>query len=143
MRIVLDTNVFVAGLLTPFGTCGEIVRMITSGAFTLYVDARILAEYNDVLRRPCFDIQPGRADIVIGYIECSAEVFDTSPLAAPLPDPDDASFLEVALAAHAECLVTGNMKHFPDDRRSGVRVLTPAEFMAFYKRSATRASKQG
>ena len=43
MRIVLDTNVLVSGLLTPFGTCGDVVRMLTSGSFTLCVDARIPA----------------------------------------------------------------------------------------------------
>ena len=42
MNIVLDTNVLVAGLLSPFGPCGEIVRMVSSGALTLAFDARIL-----------------------------------------------------------------------------------------------------
>ncbi len=31
MRIVLDTNVLVSGLLSPFGTCGQIVRMLAAG----------------------------------------------------------------------------------------------------------------
>jgi len=31
MKIVLDTNVLVSGLLTPFGTSGEIVRMVSAG----------------------------------------------------------------------------------------------------------------
>ena len=45
MKIVLDTNVLVAGLLTPFGSSGEIVRMAFSGGHLLYIDARILSEY--------------------------------------------------------------------------------------------------
>jgi predicted nucleic acid-binding protein len=45
MRIVFDTNVLVAGLLSPFGPCGEIVRMVSSGEVTLCFDALILAEY--------------------------------------------------------------------------------------------------
>ena len=32
MKAVVDTNVLVAGLLSPFGPPGEIVRMIASGA---------------------------------------------------------------------------------------------------------------
>lgn len=52
MRIVLDTNVLVAGLLSPFGPCGEIVRMVSSGEPALCFDARILSEVNDVLKRP-------------------------------------------------------------------------------------------
>jgi len=51
MDIVIDTNVLVAGLLSPFGACGEIVRMVSAGKLTLSFDARILSEYNEVLRR--------------------------------------------------------------------------------------------
>ena len=36
VRIVLDTNVLVAGLLSPFGPCGEIVRMVSSGEFLAF-----------------------------------------------------------------------------------------------------------
>jgi len=28
MKIVLDTNALLAGLLTPFGPCAQIVRMV-------------------------------------------------------------------------------------------------------------------
>lgn len=54
MNIVLDTNVLVAGLLSPFGTCGEIVRMVSSGELRLSFDARIFTEYEEVLNRPKF-----------------------------------------------------------------------------------------
>jgi putative PIN family toxin of toxin-antitoxin system len=141
MRVVLDTNVLVAGLLSPLGTCGEIVRMLTSGNFSLCVDARTLFEYHDVLRRPHFDFDPSRAETVLEYIRTSAEVFHASPLAASLPDPDDAAFLEVAIAAKAKCLVTGNLKHFPASRRCGARVLLPAEFLDLYRK--LRAAQPG
>lgn len=54
MRIVLDTNVLVAGLLAPFGPCGpcdEIVRMVSSDELVLSLDARTLTEYEEVLGR--------------------------------------------------------------------------------------------
>ena len=54
MNIVLDTNVLVAGLLSPFGPCGEIIRMVSSGKLALSVDARILSEYSEVLHRSRF-----------------------------------------------------------------------------------------
>ena len=57
MKIVLDTNVLVAGLLSPFGPCAQIVRMVSSGDLTLYFDARILSEYSEVLRRSKFRFQ--------------------------------------------------------------------------------------
>ena len=54
MKVVIDTNVIVSGLLTPFGNSAEIVRMITSGKLNLCFDARILTEYEEVLKRPKF-----------------------------------------------------------------------------------------
>jgi putative PIN family toxin of toxin-antitoxin system len=126
MKVVLDTNVLVSGLLTPFGTCGEIVRMLTSGELVLCVDARILLEYDDVLRRSKFSIDARSVDVLREYIQTSSERHACVPLATPLPDPDDSQFLEVALAAAADCLVTGNSKHFPQRCRGRVSVLSPA-----------------
>lgn len=54
VKVVVDTNGLVAGLLSAFGPAGEIVRMIASSALSLCFDARILAEYGDVLLRPKF-----------------------------------------------------------------------------------------
>jgi uncharacterized protein len=133
MIIVLDTNVLVSGLLTPFGVCGEIVRMIPSGDLSLCVDARILSEYRDVLSRSRFKIDPDRVESVLEYIEHGEDFFSPRPLAFSLPDPDDAPFLEVAIASSAECLVTGNLKHFPANRRGGVRILSPSEFLEFFR----------
>jgi predicted nucleic acid-binding protein len=47
-----------------------------------------------------------------------------------LPDRDDEMVLELAIAAQADRLVTFNLRHFADAERFGVRVCTPAEFLA-------------
>jgi uncharacterized protein len=138
VRIVLDTNVLVSGLLTPFGTCGEIVRLLTTGEIILCVDARILLEYGDVLHRSRFAIATQKADVVLEYIRDSGHFPATAPVDGTLPDVDDIPFLEVALSAKAQCLVTGNLKHFPPLHRAGVRVLSPAEFLDFFRRHRTR-----
>ncbi|MDP2755681.1 MAG: putative toxin-antitoxin system toxin component, PIN family, partial [Nitrospirota bacterium] len=68
MNIVLDTNVLVAGLLSPFGPCGEIVRMVSSGELILLFDARILSEYDEVLRRPKFKFEEEKVVALLYYI---------------------------------------------------------------------------
>jgi len=133
MKIVLDTNVLVAGLLTPFGPCAQIVRMVSSGDLTLCLDARILSEYDEVLRRPKFRLDTDKVAAILDYIEHGGELVASSPLADPLPDPDDHPFLEVALAGCAACLITGNLAHFPPKRRQGAQVLSPAEFLRSYR----------
>lgn len=133
MRIVLDTNVLVSGLLSPFGTCGELARMLTTGTLVLCVDARILLEYDEVLRRSKFDIEPARVDLLMEHIVTTAEVHAADPLDVALPDVADSLFLEVALASAANFLVTGNLKHFPEHHRAGVCVVSPRAFIEEYR----------
>lgn len=134
MNIVLDTNVLVAGLLTPFGPCGEIVRMVSSGELTLSLDARILTEYQEVLDRPKFKFDKDKVVALLDHIEHRGVTVASSPLPHSLPDIDDEPFLEVAIAARAICIVTGNQVHFPTGLCQGVMVFSPSDFLVFYKK---------
>ena len=133
MRIVLDTNVLVSGLLSPFGPPGEIVRLISSGTVTLCLDARILGEYVEVLARPRFGFGQDSIAALLDYLVFASETVAAEPLPVRLPDRDDEPFLEVASACEADCLVTGNLAHYPVDGRAGINVLSPAQFMERYR----------
>ena len=133
MKIVLDTNVLVAGLLSPFGPCGEIVRMVSSGEVMLCFNALILTEYNEVLYRPKFGFDRDRVAALIDHIEHRGHTVASSPLRHSLPDPDDEAFLKAVIAGKAECLVTGNASHFPSKLCQGRKVLSPSGFLTFYK----------
>ena len=137
MDIVIDTNVLVAGLLSPFGACGEIVRMVSAGELTLSFDARILSEYNEVLRRPRFGFEEEKVAAFLDYIVYRGRAVAPSPLSHSLPDPDDEPFLEVTLASQSVCLVTGNQKHFPAERCQDAKVISPDEFLSFFKSRQT------
>jgi len=134
MKIVLDTNVFVSGLLTPFGSSGEIVRMISAGKLILQYDSRMLLEYQEVLYRPKFQFNREDIDLLFDYINKNGQIVPTSPLKKRLPDPDDEPFLEVAIGGEAECLVTGNKVHYPRQFREGTKTLSPSEFINFYRK---------
>ena len=134
MKIVLDTNVIVSGVLTPFGAPGEIVRMVASGALELCYDARVLSEYQDVLLRPKFPFDQDHIDALLDQIKACGHVVAAKPLAKRLPDPNDEPFLEVALAEEVRCLVTGNLKHYPVKKRQGMSVVSPTEFLKAYRK---------
>jgi putative PIN family toxin of toxin-antitoxin system len=141
MEIVIDTNVLVAGLLSPFGACGEIVRMVSVGELTLSFDARIILEYKEVLRRPKFGFEEDKIASFLDYIVYRGRAVAPTPLPYSLPDPDDESFLEVALASQAGCLVTGNQEHFPAELCKGAKVITPNEFLIFFKNQLAKKKR--
>jgi uncharacterized protein len=112
MRIVLDTNVLVSGLISPHGPPGRLVDMVVGGSLAILVDDRILREYAEVLTRPRFGFDRATALQFVALLAEAAERVDASHVAISLPDSDDAPFLEVAVAGSADVLVTGNARHF-------------------------------
>jgi len=128
MKVVIDTNVLVSGLISAAGPCGQIVGLVAEDAIQPCVDDRILHEYERVLPRPRFQIEAEHVSDTLELIRARAEILTPMPLSVTLPDPDDLPFLEVAAACGA-LLVTGNTRHFPKRARAGVTVLTPAEFL--------------
>jgi uncharacterized protein len=133
VRIVLDTNVLVSGLLNPFGPPGRIVLMVAAGKLSLCYDARILCEYRGVLSRPAFGFRADQVDCLFEQIRTAGEPVAAAPLPHRLPDRDDEPFLEVAVAAAIEYLVTGNIRHYPGQARGAIRVVSPASFLKIYQ----------
>ena len=126
--MVLDTNVVVSGATTSYGTCRQLLYLLTQYAFEVCIDDRILEEYDEVLHRLVLKIEPAEAAVVLELIDGAALHVVCVPTEADLPAPDDLPFLEVALEVSA-ILVTGNKRHFPKRACKGVRVLSPREFL--------------
>lgn len=125
--IVLDTNVLVSGLLSPYGPPGRILDAIVAGGLTLVFDDRILGEYEDVLTRQEFGFDPQHIRALLRFFETEGRRVAARPLAISLPDRDDVMFIEVAVAGRADAIVTGNKAHFPKEGYGGIPVLSPAE----------------
>lgn len=132
MRVVLDTNVIVSGLLSPYGASGEVVRMLVAGSFELLYDARIVSEYEDVLRRPKFSFDGANVGSLIEFIVKIGIPVTATPLKKRLRDRFDEPFLEVAISGKADCLITGNLVHFPGRPVRNLRVISPRQFINRY-----------
>lgn len=134
MKIVIDTNVLVSGLLSPYSASAEMVRLVVAGALVPLYDARILGEYREVLFEREFDIDREYVPQLLDAFESNGEAVTALPLKNRLPDPDDEMFLEVALSGGAEFLVTFNLKHFPP-KSCSIPVVEPKSFLEAWRRS--------
>lgn len=128
MRIVIDTNVLVAGVLSAAGPPGWIVEAILTGDLELCCNAAIRDEYEDVLHRPELSLSRSRVNALLEAIDRFGVEVTVPPWQHALPDPDDAAFLAVA-AWTGSTLVTGNTRHYPARARGNVVVLTPRAFV--------------
>jgi len=129
LKIILDTNVLVSGILSPNGPPAAVLRALLTERVKLCFDERIVSEYRDVLTRTKFSFDGELVEELIGFLESAGSPTLAAPLPVTLPDPWDQMFIEVAVSSHADLLVTGNLEHFPEMARAGVRVVSPREFL--------------
>jgi uncharacterized protein len=134
MNIVLDTNVLVSALLSPFQAPGRILDLILTGELNIVFDDRVMAEYRAVLLRPKFGFDRRSVEELLDECAGTGHFTTAPPLRLDLPDPADAMFIELAFAAQVP-LVTGNTRHFPSDRNQGILVLSPAAFLNTWQQS--------
>jgi putative PIN family toxin of toxin-antitoxin system len=130
LLIVLDTNVLVSGLISPFGAPARVLDQIVLGTIQVAFDDRIMDEYREVLSRPVFGFSSANVSALLNHIVLSGIHVVPEPLTGDeAPDPGDMPFAEVAVDARADCLVTGNLKHFEFLEDRNIPALTPSEFM--------------
>ena len=84
-----------------------------------------------MLARPRFGFARDDVGTLLAYVRMHGELVVAPPLDVDLPDPDDLPFLEVAAAAGAQAVVTGNARHFlPRRGAHGVEVWSPAKLLS-------------
>jgi putative PIN family toxin of toxin-antitoxin system len=143
-RVVLDTNVFVSGLISPQGFPAAILRALQAGRFTLLSSPVINEEIIEVLNRPHIRDRYGLGDRIF---DVSLILWEVAELVIHLPevkvcrDPDDDKFLATAVGGKADYLVTGDVGDLIQLREyKGVTVVSPRDFISRLK---TRIGAQG
>lgn len=131
-RIVLDTNVFISGILNPHGLPGKILNLLTEpGSFNLLISEEIFLEYSEVIQRRKFGLSKAKVSHALKVIFKHAFVLSPKQKLNITPDPDDNKFLECAVEGMASFIVTGNKKHYPFSEFQGVKIVSPEEFLSF------------
>lgn len=133
MRLVLDTNVVVAGVRSRTGASNPLLIAGFKGRFRWCCSVPLFYEYEDVLNRAEFLLEAGMTREEIGHfltdLAAMVSPVDLHFLWRPqLRDPGDEIVLETAVNARAGAFVTHNAKDFGSaPGRFGIEVLPPAE----------------
>lgn len=126
MRIVVDCNVVISASITD-GVCVRVIQEVIR-SHELILSAPILEEYETVSQRSRFTRYAKRLSGVIERMKAASYSAKPVALSLELPDPDDLVYLQTAVAANADLLITGNIKDFPKACH-GVQILTPRDFL--------------
>lgn len=114
MLVVVDTNILVSALWSRDGAPAKVLSMLINGAIIPCFDYRIMTEYREVLQRPKFGFSIGEINSLLDWFESNGRSVISKPLDNVFIDESDKKFYEVAKFCGA-ILVTGNLKHFPED----------------------------
>lgn len=134
MRAVVDTGTLVSALIKRQGTTGDVLYALRDGRFSVIYTTDILVEIIDVLGRPVFRskyaIEPDDITALVNLIRLRGELVVPKRKLSVCRDPDDDKFLEAALAAGADCIISGDADLLELARFENIPILRPAEFLA-------------
>jgi putative PIN family toxin of toxin-antitoxin system len=135
MILVIDTNIFI-GACMGTGAASEVIASCLRNDHTPLMGAALFAEYSDVINREDLfklrhlnqDERNELLDIFIAHCRWTDIYFGWRP---NLKDEGDNHLIELAVAGHAQCIVSRNSKDlksgellFPD-----ISLVTPEEFI--------------
>ncbi len=132
MRIVLDTNVLLSGLMLPDGTPGKIVNAWRRRQFSLVLSEPMLEEVARVLAYPKIrkrlDWEDETIARYIALLRFEAEVVSIAGVEANVPaDPDDNHLLATLIVSKADWLITGDRDF--DALSESHPIISPSEFV--------------
>jgi putative PIN family toxin of toxin-antitoxin system len=110
MRVVLDTNILVSGLISPMGAPAGILSAWEHGRFELLTCSEQMEELRATLKKPKVAalIHPHTAGRLVNQIRKLASMVPSLPAVERSPDPEDDFLLALCEAGEADYLVTGD-----------------------------------
>jgi putative PIN family toxin of toxin-antitoxin system len=132
VRVVLDSNVLVAGFRSRRGASFRLLQLLRAGRFEIAVSVPLALEYEAELVRHAdvLGLRRHEAEGLVDYLCQIAHRQEIHFLWRPtLTDPRDEFILELAVASGCDAIVTHNVRDFAGASGFVPRVLSPSEFL--------------
>jgi putative PIN family toxin of toxin-antitoxin system len=132
LRVVLDTNVWVSGLLLPTSNAGKILKGWDEARFEVILSSYILEEIGKVLAYPKIkkrlEWDGAKIQHYLDLLVFFAEIVDVPEISAHVEaDPNDSPILSALITSDADFLVSGDSDL--SDLKIDCPVLSIVEFL--------------
>lgn len=133
LKVVIDTNVFISGVLTEGGNPSLIIKVWRrTRKYQLFITEKIIQEVLRVMRKLNLS-----ADIIRdwdrGIRKNAIKVSPARKIEFIKKDPPDDMFLECAIEAHADYIVSGDDHLKKLNEFEGIEIITPKKFLDILK----------
>jgi uncharacterized protein len=129
ITVIVDTNILISASLTGRYPESVILSLVSNPDFMWVVSEEILAEYKSVLMRKKLKLSAEQQQRWLKIIDAFTTTIDVN-ISVDFPrDPKDAKFLECAIAANADYLVTGDRDFDEISDLQNTRVVSAVRFL--------------
>ena len=136
IKVVIDTNVLVAGLIGGKGPNREILRHCFKGTLQPYLGNALYTEYQDLLNRENIQVLCKQTSVTLtefldDFFSICKPVNVWFLWRPNLKDEADNHIIELAVAANATYIVTNNISDFAQAEllQEGYEVITPPDLL--------------
>ena len=135
--VVIDTNVFVAGLRSGGGASREIIRLALTGKIKPIFGNALWLEYEDLLGRDIWTNSTSdseRRQVLSALIKVGQWVTVYYGWRPNLPDEADNHLIELAIAGGAVVIITHNIRDIKrGELLNSIKVQSPSDFLEIMK----------
>jgi putative PIN family toxin of toxin-antitoxin system len=135
-RVVVDTNIVIAGLQSKLGASFQVLRLLGTKSVQHTVSNALIYEYEEVINRlrdkGQLQLSEQAIETFMTFIVQQAHHQSIYVRLRPqLNDPKDEHVLELAFNAGCQHIITFNIKDFKPAWQFGISAIRPSEFLQF------------
>lgn len=134
-KVVIDTNILIGGAYDELSYSNQIIKEVIEGRIEAFATHQAMKENRLLLRKTVKDREYKK--FLEAYFKKLTIVKRKKRLNV-VADPDDNKFLESAVAAPADYIITSDREVLDVEEYEGIKVVHPGEFWAVYKKKSAK-----
>lgn len=132
IKVVLDTNVYVSGILFR-GKPRDVLDLAIQGKIQVFISPDIISELKEVLLRKKIGFSPARVNFIMREIESITTLVIPQKKYTAVPrDSGDDIIIDCAMESKAQYLVTGDDDLLSLKSYKSIAIINPAGFIEKY-----------